>query len=322
MEAILEPLKDQMREVEERLNGDISATDKRLSDLVFHIGKIKGKRFRPALLLLSGQCSGSLMPQHIDLAVVVELIHTATLVHDDIIDEAMVRRHVETMNSKWGRKISILFGDYLFSRAYTILSALDSQVATIIMSQTINILCEGEMVQLLRCYDAEVTESEYLSIIEKKTASLCAASCKLGAISSGANKKQIEVLTNYGSKIGMAFQIIDDCLDVMGKEEEMGKPINLDTQSGKLTLPFIRLVNKLPTDRKESTLELIFQNNNSKDSKAAIADLLEEHEAVDYAYDTARQLVKKAQEDLSVIPDSSSKTALLELGDYVVSRDR
>lgn len=321
MDVILEPLKDQMREVEERLNGDISATDKRLSDLVFHIGKIKGKRFRPALLLLSGQCSGTLIPQHIDLAVVVELIHTATLVHDDIIDEAMVRRHVETMNSKWGRKISILFGDYLFSRAYTILSALDSQVATIIMSQTINILCEGEMVQLLRCYDTEVTESEYLSIIEKKTASLCAASCKLGAISSGANKKQTEVLTNYGSKIGMAFQIIDDCLDVMGKEEEMGKPINLDTQSGKLTLPFIRLVNKIPIDRKESTLELIFQNN-SEDSKAAIADLLEEHEAVDYAYDTARQLVKKAQDDLSVIPDSIYKTSLLELGDYVVSRDR
>ena len=225
------------------------------------------------------------------------------------------------MNSKWGRKISILFGDYLFSRAYTILSALDSQVATIIMSQTINILCEGEMVQLLRCYDTEVTESEYLSIIEKKTASLCAASCKLGAISSGANKKQTEVLTNYGSKIGMAFQIIDDCLDVMGKEEEMGKPINLDTQSGKLTLPFIRLVNKIPIDRKESTLELIFQNN-SEDSKAAIAELLEEHEAVDYAYDTARQLVKKAQEGLSVIPDSIYKTSLLELGDYVVSRDR
>lgn len=321
MDVILEPLKDQMREVEERLNGDISATDKRLSDLVFHIGKIKGKRFRPALLLLSGQCSGTLIPQHIDLAVVVELIHTATLVHDDIIDEAMVRRHVETMNSKWGRKISILFGDYLFSRAYTILSALDSQMATIIMSQTINILCEGEMVQLLRCYDTEVTESEYLSIIEKKTASLCAASCKLGAISSGANKKQTEVLTNYGSKIGMAFQIIDDCLDVMGKEEEMGKPINLDTQSGKLTLPFIRLVNKIPIDRKESTLELIFQNN-SEDSKAAIAELLEEHEAVDYAYDTARQLVKKAQEGLSVIPDSIYKTSLLELGDYVVSRDR
>jgi octaprenyl-diphosphate synthase len=320
-DVILEPLKEQMREVEERLYSDLSPADKRLSDLVFHISKIKGKRFRPALLLLAGQCTGGLTPQHIDLAVVVELIHTATLVHDDIIDEADVRRHIETMNSKWGRKISILFGDYLFSRAYTILSALDSQMATIIMSQTINILCEGEMVQLLRCYDAEVTESDYLSIIERKTASLCAASCKLGAISSGANKKQTEVLTNYGSKIGMAFQIIDDCLDVMGKEDKMGKPMNLDTKSGKLTLPFIRLVNKLPSDRRESTLELIFRNN-GKDSKAAIADLLVEHEAVDYAYETARQLVKKAQDELSIIPESVYKTALLELGDYVVKRDR
>jgi len=321
MEVILEPLKDQMREVEERIYSDLSPADKRLSDLVYHVSKIQGKRLRPALLLLSGQSSGGLIQQHIDLAVVVELIHTATLVHDDIIDEAVVRRHVETMNTKWGSKISILFGDYLFSRAYTILSAMDSQVATIIMSQTINILCEGEMVQLLRCYDAEVTESEYLSIIERKTASLCAASCKLGAISSGANRKQTEALANYGSKIGMAFQIIDDCLDVMGKEEEMGKPVNLDAQGGKLTLPFIRLVDKLPTDRRESTLELIFQNN-CKDSKAAIVDLLEEHDAVDYAYDTARELIKKAQEELSVIPDSAYKTSLLELGDYVVSRDR
>jgi octaprenyl-diphosphate synthase len=223
-----------MREVEERIYSDLSPADKRLSDLVYHISKLQGKRLRPALLLLSGQCSGGLIPQHIDLAVVVELIHTATLVHDDIIDEAVVRRHIETMNMKWGSKISILFGDYLFSRAYTILSALDSQVSTLIMSQTINILCEGEMVQLLRCYDTEVTESEYLSIIERKTASLCAASCKLGAISSGANKWQTEALTNYGSKIGMAFQIIDDCLDVMGKEEEMGKPVNLDAQIGNL----------------------------------------------------------------------------------------
>ena len=320
-DVILEPLKDQMCEVEKRLFSDLSPADKRLSDLVFHISKIKGKRFRPALLLLAGQCSGGLLPQHVDLAVVVELIHTATLVHDDIIDEAEIRRHVETMNSKWGRKISILFGDYLFSRAYTILSALDSQMATIIMSQTINILCEGEMVQLLRCYDAEVTESDYLDIIERKTASLCAASCKLGAISSGANKKQTEVLTNYGSKIGMAFQIIDDCLDVMGKVDKMGKPMHLDTQSGKLTLPFIRLVSKLPTDRRESTLELIFQNN-GKDSKTVITDLLVEHEAVDYAYETARQLVKKAQDELSIIPESVYKTALLELGDYVVKRER
>jgi octaprenyl-diphosphate synthase len=321
IESILEPIQEQIGTVEKRLHNDISSGDTHLADLIFHISKIKGKRFRPALLLLSGKCAGSFVPQHIDLAIVVELIHTATLVHDDIIDEAMVRRHVETMNSKWGREISILFGDYLFSRAYTILSALDSQMATLIMSQTINILCEGEIVQLLRRYDREITESEYYSIIERKTASLCAASCKLGAIFSGANKKLSEALTNYGLKIGMAFQIVDDCLDVMGNEEELGKPLNSDIQSGKLTLPFIRLVNKLPTGHKENALELIFQNGKKK-ANSAIIDLLSEHEAIDYAYDSARQLVKKAQEEISFIPDTVFKTALLELGDYVVDRER
>jgi octaprenyl-diphosphate synthase len=321
IEAILEPIQEQIGTVEDRLYSDISPADKHLSDLIFHIGKIKGKRFRPALLLLSGKCSGELSPQHIDLAIVVELIHTATLVHDDIIDEAMVRRHVETMNSKWGREISILFGDYLFSRAYTILSALDSQMATLIISQTINILCEGEIVQLLKRHNHDVTESEYLSIIERKTAALCAASCKLGAIFSGANKRLSEALTNYGLKLGVAFQIIDDCLDVIGKEEDVGKTLNTDIQTGKLTLPLIRLVNVLPANRKKGVCELIFKNNGN-DTKSAIIDLLDEHEAMDYAYERARQLVKKAQEEISIIPDTVFKTALLELGDYVVDRER
>ena len=321
IEAILEPIQEEMGKVEDRLHSDISSGDTQLVDLVFHIGKIKGKRFRPALLLLSGKCSGSFVPQHIDLAIVVEMIHTATLVHDDIIDEAVVRRHVETINSKWGREISILFGDYIFSRAYTILSALDSQIATLIMSQTINTICEGEIVQLLRRYDSDITESEYMSIIERKTASLCAASCKLGAIFSGANKRLSEALTNYGLKLGMAFQIIDDCLDVIGKEEEVGKTLNTDIQTGKLTLPLIRLVNRLPVNRKESACELIFQNGGKK-TNSAIIDLLSEHEAIDYAYESARQLVKKAQEEISFIPDTIFKTALLELGDYVVDRER
>ncbi|MDR4505588.1 MAG: polyprenyl synthetase family protein [Candidatus Scalindua sp.] len=321
LDAILAPIQEEMRETEERLYKDISSQDKHLADLVLHISKIKGKRFRPALLLLAGKCSGTFVRQHIDLGIVVELIHTATLVHDDIIDEAVVRRHVETINAKWGREISILFGDYLFSRAYTILSSLDSQIATLIVSQTINILCEGEIVQLLKRHNPDVTESEYLNIIERKTAALCAASCKLGAIFSGANKKLSEALANYGLKLGVAFQIIDDCLDVTGKEEEVGKTLNTDLQTGKLTLPLIRLVNVLPANRKESVCELIFQNNGNT-TKAAIVDLLQEHEAMEYAYESARQLVKKAQDDISFIPESVFKTSLLELGDYVIQRKR
>lgn len=319
MESILRPVQEQMLKTEERLHKDMLPGDERLTDLIFHISKIKGKRVRPALLLLSAKCLGELTPQHTDLAIVVELIHTATLVHDDIIDEAVVRRHVATINAKWGREISILFGDYLFSRAYTILSTLDSQIATLIISQTINIICEGEIVQLMRRYDREITESDYYSIIERKTASLCAASCKLGTINSKANKKQTEALSNYGLKLGMAFQIIDDCLDVMGKEEEVGKSLNSDLEHGKLTLPFIRLVDKLPPNRKESAFELIFDNK-GENTKAAIAELLEEHDAMDYAYESARKLIKEAQGELSCISDSVSKTALIELGDYVVDR--
>ncbi|MFQ5965162.1 MAG: polyprenyl synthetase family protein [Candidatus Scalinduaceae bacterium] len=322
METILEPIREQVQMLEERLYKDIASGDEHIADLIFHISKIKGKRFRPALLLLSGKCSGNLVPQHIDLAIVIELVHTATLVHDDIIDEAVVRRHVKTINAKWGREISILFGDYLFSRGFTILSSLDSQIASLIMSQTVSVMCEGEIVQLMRRYDPNLTESEYLSIIERKTASLCATSSKLGAIFSGANKKVSEAFTNYGMKLGTAFQIIDDCLDVVGVEEEIGKSLNTDIQNGKLTLPLIRLVNRLPTSRKESACELIFQQNDTKETKSAIIDLLSEHEAMDYAYDSARRLVKEAQDEISFIPDTIYKTALLELGDYVVDRER
>ena len=269
--------------------------------------------------MLSGKCIGELVPQHIDLAVVVEMVHTATLVHDDIIDEASVRRHVETVNSKWGREISILFGDYLFSRGFTILSALDSQVATLLLSQTVNIMSEGELIQLQRRYDMELSENDYFDIIERKTASLCAASCRLGATFAGANRKISDMLYNYGLKIGIAFQIVDDCLDIMGTEEEIGKSLNSDIQKGKLTLPLIRLVNQLPRNKLETTKALIFQHS-EKENKNSILELLTEHDAVEYAFNTAKNIIKQAQEEIAPLPDSKYKTALLELADFIVTR--
>jgi Geranylgeranyl pyrophosphate synthase len=178
-----------MDEVETRFHKELQPSNNSLADLIIHISKYKGKRLRPALVLLSGKCAGSVVPQHVDIAVVVEMVHTATLVHDDIIDEAAMRRHVESINSKWGREISILFGDYLFSRGFTILSSLDSQIATLLLSQTVNIMSEGELIQLQRRYDIGLSENDYFDIIERKTASLCAASCRLGATFAGANRK-------------------------------------------------------------------------------------------------------------------------------------
>src|SRR3972149_2751295 len=250
---IVKPVLPSMLEVEERLTTDLSSKHEKIAEIILHVSRYKGKRFRPALLLLSAQSCGRLGPQHLDPAVVGELVHIATLIHDDIIDEATVRRHVSSVNSIWGREISILLGDYIWSRGFTILASMDSQIATYIMSQTVNVMCEGELIQLLRRYDLNLTEQEYLDIIERKTASLFATSCRLGAMFAGANRKMQEALTSYGLKVGMAFQIVDDCLDIIGSEDEMGKSLSSDLKKGKLTLPIIRLVGNLPEARREST---------------------------------------------------------------------
>lgn len=317
--GIFDSIKTLMDEVETRFHKELQPSNNSLADLIIHISKYKGKRLRPALVLLSGKCAGNVVPQHVDIAVVVEMVHTATLVHDDIIDEAAMRRHVESINSKWGREISILFGDYLFSRGFTILSSLDSQIATLLLSQTVNVMSEGELIQLQRRYDIGLNENDYFDIIERKTASLCAASCRLGAVFAGANRKVSEMLSTYGLKIGMAFQIVDDCLDVMGTEEEIGKSLNTDIQKGKLTLPLIRLVNQLPKNKLESTRELIFQHD-AKETKSAIMELLTEHDAVEYAFTTAKNMVKQAQEEIAPLPESQYKMALMELADYIVTR--
>lgn len=318
---IMSPILPSMQEVESRLYTDLASQQKKMGELILHVSRYKGKRFRPALLLFSGKTCGKITPQHMDLAVVVELVHIATLIHDDIIDEATMRRHVESINSRWGREISILLGDYIWSRGFTILASMDSQLATYIMSQTVNIMCEGELIQLQSRYDLELTEADYLDIIERKTASLCATSCRLGAMFAGANRRLQEALTRYGLKIGMAFQIIDDCLDIVGSEEDMGKSLSSDIQKGKLTLPLIRLVGALPKARRESTYAWISQNFNHE-NRGNVLELLTEHDAVEYSINKARSFAQEAKEELSILPDSQHKTALMDLADYVVSRNR
>ncbi len=321
MIEILKPVLPSMLEVEERLTTDLSTRHEKIAEIILHVSRFKGKRFRPVLLLLSAQSCGKLVPQHLDLAVVVELVHIATLIHDDVIDEATVRRHVPSVNSIWGREISILLGDYIWSRGFTILASMDSQLSTYIMSQTVNIMCEGELIQLQRRYDLNLSEEDYMDIIEKKTASLCATSCRLGAMFAGANRKIQEALTRYGLKVGLAFQIVDDCLDIVGTEDEMGKSLSTDIKKGKLTLPLIKLVGSLPETSRKNTCRWIFQNFTTQD-RASVLELFSEYEAVEYSFNKARRYAEEAKEEISILPDSEYKTSLLRLADYVVSRNR
>lgn len=318
---ILKPTLPSMLEVEDRLTTDLASRHEKIAEIILHVSRFKGKRFRPALLLLSAQSCGRLVPQHLDLAVVVELVHIATLIHDDIIDEATVRRHVSSVNSIWGREISILLGDYIWSRGFTILASMDSQLSTYIMSQTVNVMCEGELIQLQRRYDLTLSEEDYIDIIERKTASLCATSCRLGAMFAGANRKIQEALTCYGLKVGLAFQIVDDCLDIIGTEDEVGKSLSTDIQKGKLTLPLIKLVGNLPEASRNSTCTWIFQNFTPQ-NRGSVLELFSEHEAVEYSLNKARRYVEEAKEEIHILPESEYKTSLLRLADYVVGRNR
>ncbi len=318
---ILAPIEDLLEQFEERFYKELASEHVEVSKLVSHVSKFKGKRLRPSMLLLTGKCLDNYRPQHMDLAIVVEMIHTATLVHDDIIDEATVRRYVPSMNSEWGREMSILFGDYLFSRSFTILAELDSQLATMLMSQTVNVLCEGEMIQLHKRYNMNTSEADYMKIIEKKTASLCAASSKLGAHFAGANKAATEAFTSFGLKLGCAFQIIDDCLDLIGAEDEVGKTLNTDMKKGKLTLPLIKLVNSLPQNRKDDAYELI-NHERPEEAKAAVMELLTEHDAIEYSYNVAQNLVEEALNDISFVPDSVYKSSIVSLANYVIARKK
>ncbi len=319
---ILKPVLSPMLEVEERLTTDLSTKNEKIAEIILHVSRFKGKRFRPALLLLSAQGCGKLVPQHLDLSVVVELVHIATLIHDDVIDEATMRRHVPSVNSLWGREISILLGDYIWSRGFTILASMDSQLSTYIMSQTVNVMCEGELLQLQRRYDLSISEEDYIDIIARKTASLCATSCRLGAMFAGANRKIQEALSRYGLKVGLAFQIIDDCLDIIGTEDEMGKSLSTDIKKGKLTLPLIKLVSNLPEASRKSTCTWIFQNFTTQQNRTSVLELFSEHEAVEYSLNKARQYVDEAKEEIAILPDSECKTSLIGLADYVVERNK
>lgn len=321
IDDILSPIRSEMDEVEKHLRDQHHSEQDFTSELLTYASRYRGKRLRPALVLLSGRASGSITPQHLDIAAVAELLHTATLIHDDVIDGADMRRSLATLNAKWGTAISILVGDVLLSKCFGILARLDSQTASAQFAKTANIMCEGELLQLNRRYDFALDEADYLKIIEQKTAMLCATCCRLGAVFAGAKRQVADALADYGLKIGIAFQIVDDCLDIVGQEKEMGKSLYTDMEKGKLTLPLIRLVHEVPAIGREDLRRLLFPQDSPCDREAVVAEL-SRHDAVEYAYEKAREYVEGAREQLACIPSSACKDSLDALAGYVIQRRR
>lgn len=286
--------------------------------LCAHIGAYRGKRLRPALLLLSGKVCGDLRSEHHILAAVVEMVHLATLVHDDVLDESELRRKTATVHRVWGNEPAVLVGDYLISHAFHLCSSLGSPRAARIIGATTNTVCEGELMQVAQRGNFELTEAQYLEIIRRKTASLMGACCLLGAGYAGANREQRARMQKFGQAVGMAFQIIDDVLDIAGSEEVAGKSLGRDLALGKLTLPGIHYLRAAPSQkRRESFKKLVADGDRQQ-----IAALLESSGSLAYARQVARQYVEQSQRALAGLRPSPARESLAALAEFAVTRQQ
>jgi octaprenyl-diphosphate synthase len=306
-------------EAVERVFGDTIASPRpALARMLEHLAHYRGKRLRPTLLLLTAHACGRVNPVHHILGAVVEMVHTATLVHDDVLDEAGLRRHVPTVNAGWGNKAAILLGDYLFTHAFHLTSTTGEARACELIGEATNRVCEGELHQTLQRGNLQLTETEYFEIIGAKTAALTECCCRLGALYAGAQAVTVERLANYGRLLGLAFQVADDLLDVVGREDTAGKTLGTDLEQQKLTLPLIYMLATLPTDE-ATNLRSVLANGRPK--RAAVTAALTRTGAVEYAREQAESLATEAAGELDGLPASEFRDLLRLLTHWAVRRE-
>jgi octaprenyl-diphosphate synthase len=315
-QSLYAPIAEDLAKVERILRRELRSEHAFVDELVRYGCLLGGKRLRPALLLLTAQACGRVTSEHHTLAAVVEMIHTATLVHDDVLDEAQMRRHLATVNARWDNEASVLLGDFLFTHAFYRASTVDVTACRLIGRST-NIVCEGELRQKGSRGNFFLSEQEYLEIIEAKTAELTAVSCRLGAVYTGAGEHLVEEMDGFGRDLGIAFQIADDLLDVVGEERTTGKSLGTDLEKQKLTLPLIRAL-QIGTDAdRETMLDIL----NSEDRRSTLLEpYLHRYEAIDYARQRAIEFSSRARQRLDAVPPGPACQVLTLMTDFVVNR--
>jgi octaprenyl-diphosphate synthase len=312
------PIAEELAAAEELLRSELTSDDPFVDPLVKHAFRLGGKRLRPALLLLSAKATGKITRDHVVLAAVMEMIHTATLVHDDVLDEASLRRHRETINAASDNEASVLVGDFLFTHAFFLASSLETTYACRTIGRSTNIVCAGELRQIHSRGNFALSESEYLSIIEAKTAELCACCCRLGAHYSGASPACADALDRFGRNLGIAFQIADDLLDLVGDEVSMGKSLGSDLEKQKPTLPLIRLLAQSTSGERAELIDLL--SSGQRADRQQVNGWLECTSALQYTRDKARWYARQAHEETRHIPPGPARDVLVALTELVVSR--
>ena len=313
------PVAGDLEQVEVILARSLKNRHAAVAQVVEHVRHYRGKRLRPVLLLLTARACGKVTPAHHVLGAVVEMIHTATLVHDDVLDGASVRRHVATVNAVWNNQTSVLLGDYLFTHAFHLASTLDDVRACRLIGQATNRVCEGELCQGLERGNLDLDEAAYLDMIDGKTAELIACCCQLGALYSGAPGEVVQGLTRYGRWVGLAFQIADDVLDLVGEERQTGKSLGTDLEQQKLTLPLIRLLRHGPEGLAALARQLLCASGAPR--REALLPLLAESDGLDYARRRAQDFAARARKELSCLPPSPCRSILEAVTEQVIHRN-
>ena len=318
LETIRELVADDMAAVDRliaaRLRSEVSLIDQ----MGHYIVNSGGKRLRPTLVLAAAGACGYEGTRHHALAAIIEFIHTATLLHDDVVDASALRRGHETANAVWGNEAAVLVGDFLHTRAFQMMVEVGDMRVMAIMADATNTIAEGEVLQLLNCRDPDVDEAAYLRVIRYKTAKLFESAAQIGAVLCGADSETETAAATYGRHLGTAFQLVDDVLDYSGATEELGKNIGDDLREGKATLPLIRVMQAgSPADR-EIVRDAIREGNTDRFDEIHAAIL--RHDALGYARALAEQEASRAREALAVLPPSQHRDALLYLTTYSVSR--
>ncbi|MGC9046039.1 polyprenyl synthetase family protein [Thermodesulfovibrio sp. 3462-1] len=317
---IFKQYENELKQVERELINIFQSEATLIPTIGAYIVNSGGKRLRPLFLLSSADLVGYREYKRVILAAVIEALHTASLLHDDVVDEADLRRGKVSANKIWGNQVTVLLGDYLYAKALHISVAQESLPIMEALSLATSQMAEGEILQLMKAGDPTITFDEYIKIITGKTAGLIRAACRIAGILGELPQEKLQALTEFGNNIGIAFQMVDDILDYVAQESELGKKLGKDLMEGKITLPLIELMKK--AQEKEEIVGIIKSDNFSEENLLKILNYLKQYNCIESSMEIVRQYIDKAKKALQVFPDSEARKRLFMIADYITLRSK
>lgn len=322
MQAALNLIGDDLKRVELQFRTDLASDVPLIRKVGEYVLSSGGKRVRPALLLLAARLCDYQGDKAVPLASVIEFIHTATLLHDDVVDSATLRRGLASANTLWGNEASVLVGDFLFSKSFSLMVTVGSMDILKVLSDATTVIAEGEVMQLLCTGELDLNEERYIDVVRSKTAILMSAACEAGAILGGASPERRKALSDFGMNLGIAFQLMDDTLDYIATEEEFGKSIGHDLEEGKITMPLIHALRRCSSSERDLIAAVVEKDEMTLEDFRQVSGLVQCYGGIEYTVDSARRYIQGCADHLRAFETGPVADALLDLAEYVVTRSR